>query len=132
MSVNLVEKAKEIPTPLATYFRDINLDEDPDIKLAKILTVFSPTATLIDQNGKVYHGHDGIRSFYLSASSPVLNPGFSATPLLESMCTNGEGFVAIEICLSSYLYKVRIGDWFEIKNDLIQNMHVYTAKPIVE
>lgn len=118
-AVNIVQDTKSCST-----FKDPKTIMDREKKLDKIIEAFSPKATLIDQNGTIYHGLTRIREFYSSPLSPVLNPEFSATPIPESVSSEDPNHLRVEIILSSNLGKIHVDDSFEIKDDLIIYMHI--------
>jgi hypothetical protein len=119
--------------PLDNYFQSVNADStDRNNKLARVVDCFTPDGLIIDQNGVVYNGHDGIREFYLSASSPVCNIGFKATPDLSSCCCDGAGRIAVEIILSHPNGMIRVGDFFKLRGGKIQELHIFSAQPVVK
>ena len=104
-----------------------------DVKLQRIANCFTEDAILITPAGDVLNGRDGVRSFYGSPASPVMqNPSFQPRPIMSSACFNNDGHtIAIEIDLpldnTSY---VRVGDWFSFtKEGLIARMSIFSRPP---
>ena len=119
--------------PLDDYFQSVNADStDRNKKLSGVVDCFTPDGVIIDQNGVVYNGHDGIREFYSSASSPVSNIGFTATPDLSSGCCDGAGRIAVEIILSHPNGTIRVGDFFKFRDGKIEELHIFSARPVVK
>lgn len=85
-------------------------------KLEQIVDCFSDNTVLVSPNGAEMNGHEGVRAFYGSALSPVLQSAdFSPRLVGNSMCWSEDGLtcaVILDLPDKRQQYQ-RVGDFFE-------------------
>mmetsp|Transcript_102802 Transcript_102802/g.257917 ORF Transcript_102802/g.257917 Transcript_102802/m.257917 type:complete len:204 (+) Transcript_102802:65-676(+) len=116
---------------LKAYFSAVSLTGlDRAAKLEAIAEKFSKDAELIRPDGVILHGRDGVKSFYGSPKSPVMQlPDFAPTPVEQTMSYSPDGStIAVEIDLPlSGNRSSLVGDFFTFDDEgLIKRMRVYS------
>jgi len=120
-------------TGLQRYFDAVSLPlpandtESRAEKLARIADTFAEDCVLIQPDGGVQHGREGVEAFYNSSSSLKL-PDFKPVPLKETMAYSDRGdLISVEIDLPLEENKVtRVGDFFTFsEKGLITRLRMY-------
>lgn len=110
------------PRGLNAYFAAVSARGlSREDKLNGIVNCFSPDAVLITSDGSELHGHDGVRSFYGSELSPVMQrDDFTPRQVGNTLCWSDDGLTCAVILdlpekddpEKDDAYQ-RVGDFFE-------------------